>query len=210
MLVDGEITRSFLCKYSNNSNGDIDLNKLVLTYRQTNNSEDFAKICNKVLGVIITLSRKLQNPDFTESDAFSHGFEVVWDAINKWDATKSSFVTYIYTNLHNKFDTLAYRSKNYRSYLYRKQNGLGINEVSLESLIDDFGDKYFDNMALNLNSSINFIRTNNPFANKLFEFISKHNVVRKSEIAQALGVSEEELLENLKKLKNTLKIKDFI
>ena len=62
MFITGQNTRSFLDKYSNSNDLDIDLNQLVLRYKTNNDNADFALICNKVLGVITSQAQKLNNP----------------------------------------------------------------------------------------------------------------------------------------------------
>ena len=198
MIVNTDGIRDFLQNHGGNTYTNEDLNSLVIKYKDTKNSDILSSILQKTLGMISLQAKKLQNPDFTESDAYSHGFEIIIKAINKWDPnSKTSFSTLVYLYIHNAFDTLAYRSKQYRSYIYKNpskqkkrgkplsiKNKINYSESSLESMLEEIGDSIYDSMPRNLINENNvLIRSDlfldRPLSRKIINFlINKEDYVQ--------------------------------
>lgn len=197
--------RAFLGSHSKSNNGDVDLNQLVLKYKTTQNSEDFALICNKTLGIITHYAKKVANPYFTEADCYSHGLETLHVAISRWDLqreNKSSFQTYFNRMIHNNFYTLERLTK-----VYKAPNN---NENSLDSLLEKLGNNAYDligSVKPNLNNSLTL---NCPFdvtstCYKILRVLEIYNIKKKSELMEILGISSSELHKAIRILKKTLK-----
>lgn len=226
MIVEPDSIRSFVAQYSSCCKAEIDLNKAVSAYkrkavgllRYPGQNEDFAIILNKVLGVILSQARKLNNPDFTESDAFSHGIEVLVESIEKWNPKlNSAFLTYFYVNVHNRFDTLAYRSKLYRSYIHadsvKVNNKKVFNtrkdiEMSLDALEDEFGDSVgytpFKNNFFN-KSHLQAIKLEDNNQRKILNTLLENSgITKKKQLMDTVEMSEKEFRSSLTRLNKIL------
>lgn len=219
MKVNTDGMRNFLQNYDSKSFSSESLNNLVIRYKETKDESVLATICQKSLGVISNHAKKLQNPDFTESDAYSHGMEVLLTAIDKWDPSKNtSFLTILYLYIHNKFDTLAYRSRNYRSYMHSRrskvskryqenEDGEGSDlEISLDNLLDNYGESCYNLMPTitleNKDTSLEVgLFQDRPLSQKILDFIVKHNVIRKKDVADCLDISMKELNSEIRFIK---------
>lgn len=234
MFITSQNTRNFLDKYSNHIDLNMDLNQLVLRYKSNNDDADFALICNKVLGIVTSQAQKLNNPDFTDLDAFSHGLEIIYRATQKWDpyrATKNealskdkkikvSFLTFVHRAIQNDFHTFAYKSKQYRSYLYRKgasnkkvkkPRTLAVEggESSLDELIDILGNNAYDYLpseqfCLKPELPIKKAFEKDTLAYKIIEAICENNTTRKADLAKILDIPLDQLKLELKNIKYSL------
>lgn len=234
MLVSSDSMRSFMQKYEGRQDPNIDLNELVLKYRETNSNEDFALICNRVLGVVTSQAQKLNNPDFTEADAFSHGLEIIQRATIKWDPyrktknealskdkkIKVSFLTFVHRAIQNDFNTFAYKSKQYRSYLYRKgasnknvkkPRKLAVEggESSLDELIDVLGNNAYDYLpseqfCLKPDLPIKRAFEKDTIAYKIIDAICENKTTRKADLAKILDMPLDQLKIELKNIKYSL------
>lgn len=197
--------RAFLGSYSRSNNGDVDLDQLVLRYKNTQNSEDFALICNKTLGIITYYAKKVGNPHFTEADCYSHGLEALSKAILNWDSkrkNKASFQSYFNTMVHNTFYTLEYLTK-----VYKAPNN---NETSLDNVLEQLGNCAYDILPIsesNLQGSLTLGCCFEPSSvcYKILKVLETYNIKKKSELMQILGITSSELNKALRVLKKTFR-----
>lgn len=243
MYISTDSMREFIASHECNSEKIKNLDEAVLSYKKRveenlESSAEFSCILNKVLGVISSQAKKLNNPDFTESDAYSHGIEVLTESIDKWspiitdksgNSKKVSFLTYFYRTIHNRFDTLAYRSKAYRSILYRNKGNkessdnfseqlipsisYKYKEISLDELIENIGDKACSDIpkedAVHIDFS-KFLHVKTDFQKEIIKAILSSNISTKKQLKEALidrNLSSEEF--NLKSKNLDLEIKSI-
>lgn len=195
--------RSFLNSFSNSNNGDVDLDELVLKYRQTKNIKDFALICNKTLGIIIYYAKRVSNPYLTEADCYSYGLQALNKAINQWNigSKKSSFQTFFNTKIHNYFFTLERKSKLYKN--------LNENESSLDSLEEALGNNLYDilpyeKFKLNKNLTLDCPFEPSSVHYKILHTLETYNITKKSDLKNILGLTSSELNRAIKTLKQKL------
>ena len=203
MVSQSDSIRMFFGSFSNSNKGEVDLNQLVLRYRETKNSEDFALICNKVLGIITFFAKKVKNPHFTEADCYSHGLETLHIAIDKWDSTRNgnaSFQTYFYRLIHNKFYTLENLTK-----VYKRPRV----EESLDALLGNFTKpdyaKYLavcDNLPNRL--TMNKCFQENNICYKILKAVESYNVYKPRDLREMLGITQSELKKAVKSLEKSL------
>ena len=221
MIVNTNDMRKFL-----SAHGDVSLDcldKLVEDYKRTKDPTIFVSICQKTIGAVSKHAKDLNNPDFTEPDAYSHGLEVILEAIDKFNPNRNKhFLTMLYLYLHNKFDTLAYRSKQYRSYLISKHrknkilynetkdNSFSLHpETSLENLIDIKGESAYNDMPSifikQADCSIDSkMFSDRPLAQKIINFIVNNNVISRPEIANSLEIDIKKLNSEIRFIKKCL------
>lgn len=189
MLVDSNSLRYFLEAHSNpeiSSNSDLD--NLVLTYRQSKNELDFSNICNRAIGVVISLAR-FNNARLDEADIYSYTLETLLRAVDGWNPEKTKFITYYHACVLNLLWTLK-RKKSIRDH--------NRYMVSLDQMVEENG---FDASKIDKDYSFSINFNNNNKEKDLVEFIKRFNVTNKAEICRALGITSAELGKIIKNIK---------
>ena len=118
MLVESNEIRSFISNYSNKGDLDKDLNSLVLEFKRTKDSRQFATIYDKVLGTFLKYGR-MYGKNINQEDVYSIAMESLYNSVreqNGWNPNKcTSFLTYITRIAHNAI--LKYENKkSYRDF----------------------------------------------------------------------------------------------
>ena len=181
MLVDSNSLRYFLEAHSNpmvSSNSDLD--SLVLAYRQSRDEIDFSNICNRAIGVVISLAR-FNNAHLDEADIYSYTLESLLIAVDGWNPEKTKFITYYHACVLNLLWTLK-RKKSIRDY--------NRYMVSLDQMVEENG---FDVAKTDKDYSFSINFNNHNKEKDLVEFIKRFNVTNKAEICRALGISSGKL-----------------
>ena len=144
MKVDSCSIRGFVANYTDVCSSDINLDSLVVEYRQNPNSSCYATIYNKILGTVLNFGRKFDNSlGITPEDIYSYGMTALYKALDEqkgWKADSGvKFLTYFYRIVHNEFVTLG-QTKYHRNYQK--------HTVSLDELLDEENDEFSEKLVL--------------------------------------------------------------
>lgn len=135
MKVDSTSIRSFVASYQNFNDNNINLDELVLKYRETNDSRYFATIYNRVLGCILKIARgSFHTLGLSEDDIFSEAMTSLYYALRAdkgWKPGQSTtFLTYYTWVARNAILTLQNRKcqRDYQKYNTSLDDLLSENE----------------------------------------------------------------------------------
>lgn len=187
MKLDSDSMRGFLAQYTNFKDlHSTDLDSLVIKYRQSQNSIEFATIYNKVLGVVLKFGREsFADLGLTEDDIYSKGMEALNNALNierGWKPESNvKFITYFYRVVHNSIITLQ-NKKSQRDYKKFHQ--------SLDELIEDPA-LHFD--ICEENSPYHYVKSKKESSKESVSILTKSSNEDKLNLAFNLGISVDNL-----------------
>lgn len=173
MNVNSEDIRSFYSSYYDSRLDSKSSEYLVLNYQKTSNlldslqtevlpkfkdykkylafeqklvalkSQYFSALCNRFMGVVFNVARKIKGSSITEHDMFSYGEEILLKCLSKWKPnSKASFISYFTQSVFNMSYTLKHK-KHFRDWTK--------SIVSLDELVDsedcDFNPTEDDKMS---------------------------------------------------------------
>jgi hypothetical protein len=123
MKVDSYSIRGYIANFTDVRTSQVDLDQLVVQYRLSQSSQDYATIYNKVLGVILKFGRQCDaSLGITEEDICSQGALTLLralDPIKGWKADSNvKFITYFHLLVRNDIITLCNKksSREYQKY----------------------------------------------------------------------------------------------
>lgn len=191
MFINSDSIRNFFESHSNSAVvNNTDLDSLVLTYRQSRDEVDFSNLCNKAIGIVISLAKKTNKSNLSVEDIYSYTLETLLKAVDKWNPDKTKFITYFHTCVINILYVLK-RKKSIRDY--NKYN------VSLEELTEEFDFEPSIEANYNLRVKLNY---NNDKEKDLIDFLTKFNTTKKCDICRGLNIANSELNKLIRNIKN--------
>lgn len=139
MKVDSYSIRGFVANYTDVCSSDIDLDLLVVQYRQNPSSSCYATIYNNILGIVLNFGRRFTvDQGVTPEDVYSYGMLALFKALDPEKGWKSEsgvkFITYLYRAIHNEFVTLG-QTKSNRNY---KKYTISLDELLADT--DEYGE----------------------------------------------------------------------